>query len=423
MFWKSLDHQAVNAKQADKRQFQTKTLIAEVQTRHEEQKKQRLLGATAGQVSQPQFSVGFDDIDVIVDATHLVLTYAEQMHSTEYPRLTTFIKEFVPLFFELDTEWFNAQLQERLGSVASNGYDSATAEDATGSKPRRANGKKDDLRRGVLERGTRGRNLESSATPMSRASTPDPSVRADEEMSDEVVNPPDDESDHAMDTWAEYPPGLNKFKNRDVVLNEPYKRDTFNLYGNASIYCFLRMFVILYERLNKLKQEEDAVRETVRRAMMAKPAIELGLVDKLPTDFFSDVHTDANFYRQILDMLETFVASGTDFAPIEETLRRYYLESGWQLYSFDKLCSALVRFAIGVMSSDSRDKSWDVLQCFKKNRSKEETTYQEEMTYRKQVERLVKDGDIYKIAYVSHSIFLVMLRDTDVVARITRIDS
>lgn len=404
MFWKSLDHQAVNAKQADKRQFQTKTLVGEVQTRYEEQKKQRALGASASQISQPQMTIHFDDTDVILDATYLVLIYAEQMHSTEFPRLTAFIKDFVPLFFGLDNEWFNMQLRAKMnesptGALA---FEAITTLDDGISRPRKINNKRDgDLRRGVLERGTRGRTLEGSGTPLSRASTPGPSERADEEMS-EAAAVPDEDADNAVDTWAEYPLGLkHNFQNKDVVLNEPYRRSVYNLYGNVSIYCFMRMFVILYERLHKLKMEEQRVHIAVRAAMAAKPAIELGLVDKLPTDFFADVSPSANYYRQILDMLERFIVNGTDFAPIEETLRRYYMDCGWQLYSFEKLSSALVRFAIAILSSESRDKSWDVLQCFKKDRVKEETTYQDEMTYRKQVERLVKDGDVYKIAYVS----------------------
>ena len=194
---------------------------------------------------------------------------------------------------------------------------------------------------------------------------------------------------------------MHKYRNKDVALHEPYRRHVYNLYGNSAIYCFLRMVVILYDRLLRLKQAEPRVREAVRRAMAPKPAIELGLVDRLPNEFFSEVGDDANYYRQILTMLEDFVKSDMDMAHIEETLRRYYMDCGWQLYSVDKLLGAVVRFAIGIMTSDGRERSFDILQLFKKDRAKEETTYSEEMNYRKNVEKLVKDGDINKIAYVS----------------------
>ena len=419
MFWKSLDHQAVNAKQNDKRQFQTKTLIAEIQTKFEEQKRARIYGAPASAITKPQMEFSFADTDTVIDASHLVLTYAEQMHSTDFPRLTSFIREFVPMFFGIETDWFNAQIRNKFGGSPGNdaGEDTMSAfEDPLGSKPRRANGKKDDLRRGVLDRSHKGgRKDDGSATPLSRASTPDNTSRMDEDTSDGANTPGEDRSG-ANDIWAEYPPGVNKFKNRDVVLNEPYDRQAYNLYGNTSIYCFLRMFVILYQRLHNLKNSESDVRETVRRAMYPKPAIELGLVDKLPTDFFNDVGPSADYYRQILTMFEDFIKNDMDMSHIEETLRRYYLQTGWQLYAFDKLLSALVRFAIGILSSEGKDKSWDILQLFKKDRAKNETTYQEEMNYRKQVEKLIKDGDVYKIVYVSLSFIALHVHVLTVVA-------
>lgn len=404
MFWKSLDHQAVNAKTNDKKQFQTKTLIAEIQTKFEEQKKSRVYGASASVISKPQMSFKFEDIDVIMDASHLVLTYAEAMHSTEFPRLTSFVREFIPLFFGLDVEWYNMQMRNKFGNSPSNetaDEPMASTEDALGAKVRKTNGKKDDLRRGVLDR-ARGRKEDGSNTPASRASTPDNTIHADEEMSDGgIVTPVDDRSETANETWAEYPAGVNNFKGKNVVLDEPYARSLYNLYGNSSIYCFLRMFCFLYERLYNLKQSEPEVHETVSRAMAPKPAIELGIVDKLPADFFGDISLSADYYRQVLGMFEEFIKGDMDMIHIEETLRRYYLQTGWQLYSFDKLLSALVRFAIGIVQSEGKEKSWDILGHFKKDRAKEDTTNLEEMAYRKAIEKLIKDGDMYKIAYVS----------------------
>ncbi|PNS20411.1 hypothetical protein CAC42_5861 [Sphaceloma murrayae] len=398
IFWKSLDHQAVNAKQADKRQFQTKTLLGEIQTKYEEQKKQRVQGAPVAQVTKPQMSFHIEDMEVVADACCLVLTYAEQYHSTEAPRFSSFLREFVPLFFGIDPEWFNHQLKLKLGEESGDEIMS----DYDGSLgPRRKNaGKKDDLRRGVLDRNNKGGRNDGSNTPLSRASTPDHASRADEEMSEMADGSVEDGTETANDTWAEYPPGLNRYQNKEVSLNEPYKRTDFNMYGNTSIYCFIRMFVILYERLSKLKASEAEVQDAVKRAKMTKPAIDLGLMEKQPTDFFGDTSPSANYYKQVLGMFDDFVRSNDmDMAHIEETLRRYYLQSGWQLYSIDKLLSALVRFVIGIIASDSRDKSWEILQCFKKDRVKEETTYQDEMNLRKMVERLIKDGDTYKINY------------------------
>ncbi|KAG8624101.1 hypothetical protein KVT40_009077 [Elsinoe batatas] len=397
IFWKSLDHQAVNAKQADKRQFQTKTLLGEIQTKYEEQKKQRVQGASLAQVTKPQMTFAIEDMDVVADACCLVLTYAEHQHSTEAPRFASFIREFVPMFFSIDPEWFNHQMKLKLGEESG---DEIMSDYDGSAGPKRKIGKKDDLRRGVLDRANKNGRADGSGTPFSRASTPDHASRADEEMSEAAEVSAEDGADAVNDTWADYPAGLNKYRNKEINLNEPYKRNDYNLYGNTSIYCFIRMFVILYERLSKLKESEAEVQDAVKRAMMSKAAIDLGLVEKQPTDFFSDVSPSANYYRQMLGMFDDLIRNNDIDQPhIEETLRRYYLQSGWQLYSVDKLLSALVRFVIGIMASDSRDKSWEILQAFKKDRVKDETTYYDEMNYRKTVERYIKDGDTYKINF------------------------
>lgn len=403
MFWKSLDHQAVNAKQADKRQFQTKILLGEVQTRYEEQKRQRLAGQNT--LGKPQMTFKFEDTSVIIDASHLVLLYAEQMHSTEYPRLTSFIREFIPLFFGLDPEWFSAQIRAKFGDSPHMdvGDDTLSAfDDPINAKPRKPINKKGDLLRGVLERGRKNRKDDGSNTPISRASTPDNASHADEEMSDSVNLVDDNKSEIALDTWATHPLAGNVHKDKDLYLNQPYSRTNFNLYGNATIYCFIRVFVFLYERLNNLKLAESEAHLTVNRAMAPKPAVELGIMDKLPQDFFADVSDHANLYRQILGMFEDLIKGDMDMAHIEETLRRYYLQCGWQLYSFDKLLSALVRFAISMLGSENnKDKSWEILQLFRKDRAKDETSFQDEINYRKQTEKYTKESDIFRISYVS----------------------
>ncbi|KAI4716895.1 hypothetical protein E4T48_06933 [Aureobasidium sp. EXF-10727] len=402
MFWKSLDHQAVNAKQADKRQFQTKTLLGEVHTRYEETKRQRLAGQNPR--NQPQMTFKFEDTSVIIDTSHLVLLYAEQMHSTEFPRLTSFIREFIPLFFGLDFEWFGNQIRAKFGDTPHMdvGEDAISAfDDPINAKPRKPTTKKGDLLRGVLERGRKNRKDDGSNTPLSRASTPDNASNVDEEMSDSVNVVDDLKSDIALDTWASHPLAGNVHKDKELYLNQPYSRTKFMLYGNATIYCFIRVFIFLYERLNNIKQAEADAHTTVDRAMAPKPATELGIIDKLPTDFFTDVSESSNFYRQILGMFEDLIKGDMDMAHIEETLRRYYLQCGWQLYSFDKLLGALVRFAIGMLGSESgKDKSWDILQLFRKDRAKDETSFQDEMNYRKQTEKYTKDLDIYGISFV-----------------------
>jgi len=398
IFWKSLDHQAVSAKQADKRQFQMKTLIGEIHTKYEEQKKQRIHGASVAEITKPQLTFNTDDADVIADASCLILSYADQYHSTEYPRLLTFIKEIIPIFYGLNVTAFAENIERRVISIASDDDASSTIDDGAALK-RKTNGKGNDLRRGVLDKASRSTR---NGVAGQRLGTPLATAQAEEDMSEVDEMAIDDTDDNINETWAEHPTGVSKSQSKDVRLNQVYSRHVYEMYANSTIYCFIRMFVILYERLKALKNSERDVKEAVKKALMAKPAMDLGLIDKQPSDLFIDVSPSANYYNQILVAFEDLIRNNDiDMSHIEDTLRRYYLQHGWQLYSIDKLLGSLVRFAISV-SSDSRDKSWEMLQLFKKDRVKVDTTCHEQVLYRKQCEKFIKEGDVYRISFVSH---------------------
>lgn len=402
MFWRSLDHQNVQLKNQDKRQFQSKTLQNEIAVKFAEQQKAR--EKSAGVVPY-QMKFVFTDKDVLFDVSYLLLTYTEHMFNSESPKLQAFIKDFVPLFFDIDSEAFSRRMQEVNESSKPNDEmeeDTPASETSNQSRARKSNGKKGDLLRDVLDKSrkpTRG-DRESSVASGSRASTPDVATTAEEDAA-EAKEAAEEEVKHK--TWFNHPVEGNLHQKRNVRPNEAFKRNIFNLYGNLNIYCFFRVFVLLYERLLALKQSEKEVAETVRKEKMHKPAEDFGIIDRKPQDFWRDVGPSTNYYQQILDMLEE-VAKNNDqisMGQVEEVLRRYYLSRGYLLYTYEKMMSALTRFVIAVYSNDAKDRSNDIMTLFFKDRKKEMTTHQDEVTFRKQVEKYVKEGDIYRIAYVS----------------------
>ena len=412
MFWKSLDHQGIHAKTVDKKQFQAKTLQNEIQARYEEQKRARI--APWNTVPKYQFQYTFDDTEIILDATRLLLTYIDRSHAingADQSKLEVFVKDFIPTFFGLDREKFQQHMSDIYDSSPPNEDfedDGQATEELSATRGRRAvNGKKTDLLRGVLERGRTGKparkEKEGSAISGSKESTPDVTSTVDED----TAAPADSaaESGTSMDMtdfrWMDHPTTGNFRGKRDVQPNEPYRRDNYTLYCNLNIYCFFRMFELLYERLAHIKANEKQVYENVRRQKAPKAAHDLRMVDRTPSDFFVDTGTRANYYQQIVKMCEEVLKTELDMSHLEETLRRFYMQNGWQLYTFDKLLSATVKFAISVLGSDTKDKSSDILNLFLKDREKEETTHQKELDYRKQVEKLTKEGDVYRISFVS----------------------
>ncbi|KAK5002482.1 hypothetical protein LTR28_011367 [Elasticomyces elasticus] len=324
----------------------------------------------------------------------------------EVAKLVTFVKELIPLFFGIDVEWFNARIKEKYGSTPANeeADETTSATEDVSSKSRKTNGKKPDLLRTALDRGRSGKpsrkEKEDSVASDSRASTPGVASAVGEDADRAPVTPDEEtQSGPTIKRWMEYADTENMYRGKSVSAKQPYKRNLYNLYGNLPIYCFFRMFIILYERLSQIKLAEGDVREAVRRANMPKPAIDLQINDKLPRNFWDDTSADANYYHQILKMLAEFSRGEMDFSHIEETLRRYYLHTGWRLYSYERLSQALVRFATAMLGTEAKDKSWELLQLFRKDRVREETTHHDEIVYRKQADKYLKEADTYKISY------------------------
>lgn len=397
-FWKSLDHQGINAKTENKKYFQPKALHSDIFAKYEEQRRQRQL-KPANQVSYYQLAFAFTDVEVIYDCCHMLLTYLRTSYvHADSAKVEKFIKDFIPTFFGLDKETFAARMMDVYSDTPPNEeYEESNANDETPSHRgrRMANGKQ-NLLRGVLDPSKQGKK---DSRMNSKESTPDVMFTDDdsgtptESLSDQAPRLEPSES-----RWMEHPRERQSNK-----LNEPFARTSYSLYANLNIYCFMRLFAMFYERLANLKAHEDSVREDVRRAMQFKPAMELRIADRSPTEFFDDVSPSANYYRQVLKLFESSLESSSDMAKIEETLRRFYIPCGYQLYSFDKWLSNILKFAGQGVVNDAKDRSNDIMNLFMSNRKESLTTHQTEIDYRKQVEKLAKDGDVYRIVYVSQN--------------------
>ena len=415
-FWKSLDHQGIYVKTENKRQFQPKALRDEIQVKYEEQKISRASKVASG--SNFQFDYSFEDIEVIYDACHILLTYLHHTHAGTHgdqTRVEHFFKTFIPILFGLDRDVFQRRMSDVYDESPPNEENEdevPVSEESSAHRGRRtATGKKGNLLRGVLDRGQHGkqgrREKENSSVLESKESTPD-FMSVEDESVTPTETPSEQHSrlDVTEHRWMEHPMDGNTRHRQSLKVNEPYSRVTYSLYANTNIYCFMRMFRTLYERLKHVKEYEAMVHEDVQRAKALKPATELKIADKGPADFFIDVGPTANYYQQIVKMCEDISRGEDDMTHLEDTLRRFYMVHGWQLYNFDKMLAAIIRFAQSILANDAKDKSGDIVTLFYKNRKEVETTHQAEIDYRKQVEKLVKDGDIYRLVFVSLSLVI-----------------
>ncbi|KAJ5698661.1 hypothetical protein N7462_000666 [Penicillium macrosclerotiorum] len=406
-YWRSLDHQAIATRQTDKKLFIAKNIQQDLQAKFEETQTMRKSGLTPRKY---QAEMKFRDMDVLLDTTHLLCLYIDRSTSgfgAEPQRLINFVKDFIPVFFGLDRETFHDYMDELSVSAtpAEELEDNFPGDDASNVSRKVVNTQKLDLLRDTLERKLeKGDDLNQSkevevapALPVTtQLATPD--VRA----TSAAVSEPEDTFDVAELKWMEHPGNGNFNLEREYTLNETYKKTEHQMYCNLNILCFLRTFEILYARLLRIKEQEEDAHEQVRRGLLPKPANDLCLIDRFPGDFFYDVDSKANLYKQIVRMCEEVIRGDIDQIHLEETLRRFYMQSGYLMYNLERIFSSITKFVASIFTGDSRDRSSDIANLFFKEREKAETTHHQEMQYRKQVERLIKDGDIYRVTYFTN---------------------
>lgn len=400
----------IHAKTTDKKIFSAKNIVDQMKTKQEEQRKQRSLKID---VPRYQYSYQFKDQDVVLDAIRLAILYvtnAGQHGSQERERIARFFERVVPLFFDISPE----DIQQRIRDISRGSPDEDELEDAapaelTNGRGRRGNGKKaDGLLRSVLQRerkGQNGRHKEGSATG-SKESTPDNVSTNDEDT--EAAELADDQAvtEISNETWVTkmpQPMSLNgpPLDDLDMKADELKKRDWYSLYANQTILVFFTLFEVLYRRLKDIKNSEADATDEVRRLRAKKPAKEIGLIDDRG-DFFSNGYSGP-FYPKALYVIEEYIASEMDENRYQDFFRRYYLQKGWQLYTIQELLKSICRQASACCGQDSKEKTPDIIGLFENDRVLEETSYNIEITYRKQVEKYIKDSETYVIRYVSQS--------------------
>ena len=397
-FWKSLDHQGINAKNTDKKNFQQKTLTSEIQSKYEEGKKSRENGIAA---KKHQLEYSFDDLDVIADAARLVLTCLESdrngYNAGEIERIRAWFIDFLPRFFGLSAEQFAEQVQVNIPLSRDEEMQDGIEND--GHSALKSKASKNSLLRKALDK----RNGNNDSASASKESTPIPTTEHDMEVDEEHDEM--DSEDLPRQPWINHVHG--DLPAQQISLEDTYPHTTFNLYANANIYCFFRLFQFLYTRLVSIKNNEQHVVDAVSRFnsgdVRRKPAIDLHMIDRGPDYFFNSLNSKDphHYYNEMLRMCEDVVNGTGEISHLEETLRRYYNKTGWQLYTVDKLVGAILRFIMNILGGDAKDKSVDITNLFFKDRERPDTTRRQEIQYRKTVERFSKDGEVFRISYVS----------------------
>lgn len=199
-YHKSLDHQSVTFKAADKKAITQKAFVTQIEAARDEQRMKRAslvdpLFARTKPRHQLEFVV--EDTLVLQDSLKLVLSFLDrtqgQISLPDRKKIETFLRSFVPLFFMLDSTAFNAAFvphhesldsdleveaageDVEMGSVNGN---SSSSRSRGNKKGNGTNGSGGDLRKRLLKseqakssRRTRAQEA-ASPTPPSRFASP-----------------------------------------------------------------------------------------------------------------------------------------------------------------------------------------------------------------------------------------------------------
>ncbi|KAF7953552.1 uncharacterized protein EAE97_000951 [Botrytis byssoidea] len=407
MYLKSLDHMGIHVKQADKKHFAAKHLVDSIKTKHEEQ---RRLRSSRGPTPKYQYSYQFADQEVICQLLHIMIVYtcnASQHSSSERRRISDFFEKFVSTFFDLPEDLVALHTADIDRGTPDDDYeDIAPAELTNGRGRRPVNGKKADLRRGVLDKGrngTRGRGQKEDSATGSKESTPD----VDSNMDEEVNEAADDRAitEVTNERWAAVPgavavQGTKPLESDDLEMkaDQPFQRDWYNLYCNQTIFVFFSVFQTLYQRLKDIKDAESSARAEMERAKSGKPAKQIGLLSDR-TDDFTSIEDGESCFSKVLSIVEKFIKGEYDDTKYQDYLRRYYLQTGWKIYTISDLLKTLCRLGSTCSSPDAKEKTPDLIEQFLRNRESKETSYNIEINLRKQADKYIKDSELFLIRW------------------------
>lgn len=403
---KSLDHMGIQVKTKDKREYSVKHLVDSIKTKYEEQRRAQ---STQGIKPMAQLTWEFDDVDVILDVLRFMVLYginSSQHNVPERRRIVDFVEKFIPTFFGIPEDCAFECTRDIDRGISDDEEENTSHEIVNGRSRRQVNGKKADLRRGVLEKsrnGTRGRAHNPESINESKESTPDVDSVVDEDATD-ITD--DIASETATDRWiavsgtiARRCDGSSVSANNKIEMNadEPYKRFTYKLWCNQTVYVFLCIFQTLYRRLRDLKLSEEEAVDYGVRASMPKPAKEIGLDNRHVTPPPPDGET---YYNRAKQLIEDFISGEVEEVVYQSWLRQYYLKKGWQVYTIMDHLKSLSRLAAICSSHDPKEKTPLIIHRFYQNRLSPETTYNTELKLRVRARKCIKDGELFMIQWV-----------------------
>lgn len=391
VFYKSLDHRGLTFKQTDKKYLTSRQLISEISAAAKPDQSNKRISPLQ-QKPKEQLLYQVKDYDVLMDLLRIVmcfLSHSNSYSSNDRERMEIFFKSFLKEYFSLP---------DGMISFPSKDEENESVDSATNNEEGSSNSKKRpldtgaELLRDILKKSKQAKKYRG-----------DQNEGGDEE---DVEEEEEDPIERAGELWL-------KHLNSSFNLFEESRRDTYNMFANNTVYVFMRLILILYERLEEVKRYESVVSDEIAHSRDAQFAIDLDLYDRRMDDMGLSFNSK-NCYGQVLALIERLIEGDLEHQWYEEAIRQAYRNRAYKLYTVDKVAQAIVKH-IHTVISDAR--SSDVLVMWEHDRTNPVTSTKAQILYRMRVKAVLgPDENMFRIEWNNkeRSVMMQFLGSEDV---------
>lgn len=158
------------------------------------------------------------------------------------------------------------------------------------------------------------------------------------------------------------------------------------MFGNTTLYLFMRLFNVLYSRLAEIKSYESVVHKDVANAHSTQFARDLQLYDTKLEDMGLAYDANSSCYEQTLDLCYRLLGEEIEPQWFEEALRQGYRNRAYKLYTVDKVTQSLLKQVHTLVTDQA---SVAMLVAWQQDRLEKETDLKHQIAYRMRVKQAI----------------------------------
>lgn len=394
-YLKSLDHQAIHFKMADKKAITTKAFIGQIEAARDEQMDKRSsyidpLFARTHPKHQLAFEVG--DMAVLQDGVKITLSLLDRMQNqvnvADRKKIEGFLRTFVPLFFAIDPDAFNQTLLvtqdvgdnetgDEISSVADDADTASAASTSSraGSRGRKGGGvSSGDLRKKLLKseqaKSSNRKNRGQDGTSPAASRPVSPGI---------LDNIRGDEGDANGEPSSQTRPASRKHV----------------FHSNNVCYVFLRLLEVVYSRLSYFKNLGASMAD---EPTGGAPATKLSPIAEIPQLDERAAHAE-HFYDLMLESCERLFDNEVEQHVFEEQMRYIFgVKHAYRIFTIDKVVGTLIK-QVQLVLADPR--SQELLELLKRDRALPLPTNQDQLNSRRLAENILgPDENVYRIDWI-----------------------